>query len=443
MIGKTIATITIAAASVNAHGYLSKPAARNFARAINEHHTYEPQSLPAGGPGDVFENPGEYTHGLCGNSKNVAWQNWNIPGPIQGTYKEGEKIEMSAVITAHHLGYFTAQLCDKQDISEECFFENRLMRSGCTDVNDEECYRVWKPLLSMEAGTNSLGGFTENVNVVDGLSTTNIQTFDFNWDMQLPEGVTCDHCVLRWHWFTTNSCEATSDGVSGASEEFWNCADIRVEDVKNQATPSKATPAQIEALAADKPRNLYDPSIRNKNMWNFCPLKSQPRTGAAYDVATCTDCNMINVPAGEAVSGGNNGGDWNDNGPVSSDFRCGLDWSTADKTCGNVCVTNDDCANGEVCYNGLSVAPCDGAAPAPETTSSVAPETTSSVAPETTSSVAQETTSSAAQETTSSASVPEECVGSWVQCGGEGYTGPTNCCGGLTCQGNQWWMSCQ
>jgi chitinase len=30
----------------------------------------------------------------------------------------------------------------------------------------------------------------------------------------------------------------------------------------------------------------------------------------------------------------------------------------------------------------------------------------------------------------------------WGQCGGEGYTGPTQCEPPYTCQGSQWWKSC-
>ena len=34
-------------------------------------------------------------------------------------------------------------------------------------------------------------------------------------------------------------------------------------------------------------------------------------------------------------------------------------------------------------------------------------------------------------------------VPQWGQCGGEGYTGPTECEPPYTCQGSQWWKSCQ
>merc|ERR1711998_367703 len=334
MIGNFFAAVAFSAVYVDAHGYLKVPAARNWARSIKEHETYEPQSLPAGGPGSVFGGGG-YEHGMCGDSKSSGDQKWNIPGEIQKTYYAGDSIEMSAVITAHHLGFFEAQLCNKQDISEECFYSNRLMREGCTNVNDEECYRVWKPLLSTEVNTNSLGGFSGAVDAVN-LGSGNIFTTEFSYKMVLPKDVTCSHCVLRWHWFTTNSCEPTSDGKSGKSEEFWNCADVRIQNVNTFAEPSAATQGQIAALRAVIPRNMYAPELRSQNMWRFCPTQSYPTDPALFMEATCPNCNMITVDADNYVpdnsgsnNNNNNNNNNNSNAPASSQSRCGVDWNDA------------------------------------------------------------------------------------------------------------------
>ena len=403
MIGKTIATVVTLAASVNAHGYLKVPAARNWAKSIAEHQTYEPQSLPAGGPGSVFENG--YEHGMCGDSKANPDQKWNMPGVTQATYLEGEAIDMSAVITAHHLGFFEAQLCDKQDISEECFYAHRLMRPGCTDVNDEECFRVWKPLLSTEANHNSLGGFTGTVDAVNR-DSSNIFTTEFDYKMVLPQGVTCSDCVLRWHWFTTNSCEPTSDGKSGTSEEFWNCADVRVHDVLGQATPSAATGAQVTALRADVPRNMYSEALRSQNMWRFCPAQAYPTDPALFNTATCPMCDMKTMEAGNTNGSSNNNsgsnyGGSDDNAVISSDYRCGLDWNEASNNCNAVCNTNDDCPTGQACYSGLSAAPCGTTA----TTTSVAAAPTTATVATTTFVIAVDTTTSSVATPTASACV--------------------------------------
>jgi len=396
MIGKTIATVSLAAASVNAHGYLKTPAARNWARSIPEHMTYEPQSLPAGGPGSVFENGG-YAHGMCGDSKANPDQKWNMPGQVQASYTEGETIDMSVVITAHHSGWFEAQLCDKQDISEECFYANRLMRPGCTDVNDEECFRVWKPLLSLEVPHSSMDGFSGTMDVVDR-STSNIFTTELHYQMVLPQDVTCSHCVMRWHWFTTNSCAAKSDGQSGTSEEFWNCADVRVSDVLNQAPQTEATAAQITALRADVPRNMYTPDLRSDNMWRFCPTQSYPTDAARYMDTTCPECSMLSVTVAEDGSNDipDSDNSNNNNASPASTYRCGADWSDATNSCHSTCVTSEDCLAGQTCFSGVADI-C--GTEQPETTTS----TTSTFAPTTTTTSAAApttTTTSAAAETT-------------------------------------------
>ena len=392
MIGKTIATLTFAAASVNAHGYLKTPPARNVAKTIIEHETFEPQSLPAGGPGDVFENGG-YRHGMCGDSHKNQYQKWNIPGENVATYTEGQIIKMSAVITAHHLGFFEAQLCDTQDITEECFYNHRLMRPGCTDEYDEECFRVWKPLLSTEVNTWSMSGFKGNIDVVDR-SSSNIFETEFEYEMVLPQDVTCTHCVLRWHWFTTNSCEPTSNGQSGTSEEFWNCADVRVQDVNTRAAGGELSDAErnllIKKLTEDRPRDMYSPELRSENMWRFCPTQSYPTDPTLFMVASCPTCEMKTVDAENYIPEYNN-----NNNNVASDYRCGNSWDQANNECHSTCSTNDDCPSGMQCYAGVADI-CDSADST--TTSSDASTTTSSDAPTTTSSAAETTTT-----TTSSA----------------------------------------
>jgi hypothetical protein len=53
----------------------------------------------------------------------------------------------------------------------------------------------------------------------------------------------------------------------------------------------------------------------------------------------------------------------NNNGGTT---RCGVNWATADKTCGQTCQYNDDCPSGQVCY--ASLTPCSGASNAVSST---------------------------------------------------------------------------
>jgi hypothetical protein len=57
-----------------------------------------------GGTAAVNGN-GQYRVGMCGNAAADNVQNWNVPGPIQATYVEGQQVDFKVVITAHHLGY--------------------------------------------------------------------------------------------------------------------------------------------------------------------------------------------------------------------------------------------------------------------------------------------------------------------------------------------------
>lgn len=59
-------------------------------------------------------------------------------------------------------------------------------------------------------------------------------------NVKLPDDLTCEHCVLQWHWLTGNSCWPDWVACEG-SEEFWNCADLRI--VNGTSSPATPTPA--------------------------------------------------------------------------------------------------------------------------------------------------------------------------------------------------------
>merc|ERR1711934_866156 len=268
-----VAIYTTLVQQVDAHGYLHVPAARNTIQS----NAGCPQCLSAGGPAQVFSS-NKYRHGMCGNSYSDSVQNWNEPGQIQATYEEGQAIEVEMAITAHHVGYFDFQLCDKQDISEECFFKNRLMRVGCDDENDPNCYRVWKHLTEFETGlwiANSVSPKYDGP-AIKG-STTGTVTYKAR--LQLPKGVKCTNCVLRWHYFTTNSCTSPSNARQN-SEEFFNCADIRINGKRGTSTPNTALASQrqLDTLLNHKPKDLYKAgSMRDQNMYYLCPRENNGR----------------------------------------------------------------------------------------------------------------------------------------------------------------------
>lgn len=86
-------------------------------------------------------------------------------------YISGSKIRVGVRITANHKGYFLFDLCSLDKFgkeSDKCFSANRLKL-----VNGADKYIV----------PNTNNGW-------------------FNTTLQLPAGVACKHCVLRWTYNT-------------------------------------------------------------------------------------------------------------------------------------------------------------------------------------------------------------------------------------------------
>lgn len=266
--------------NVRGHGMMIQPKARNVVTGNDC-----PQCLAMGGPGLEYEG-GTYRHGMCGNKYTDSPQNWNVPGPTVAQYTEGDVITITVQITAHHLGYFAVSLCDQQFISEECFARNRLMRPNCIDPNNPNCYRAWKQLASHE-----ISWIATHFNYNGPKSPSG--TINFSFLMRLPTGVSCTDCVLRWQYYSTNSCQLYNPAatVDYVSEEFMNCADVTIYKKDNLAgtLQTKASAAQIEILKNDVPRDLYSNIWRPKKMYHVCPERSLGFS-SDYDPATSLSC---------------------------------------------------------------------------------------------------------------------------------------------------------
>ena len=116
--------------------------------------------------------------GVCGDEYGIENPKFHYPGafatnpPIVKTYQEGQQIEVKIKITANHLGYFTFRLAPlvSQPITQSEL--NKIMLR-MPDGNAE-----WK----LPRG--------------NGMYTITLQ---------LPRGVTCQHCVIQWWWSTGNN----------------------------------------------------------------------------------------------------------------------------------------------------------------------------------------------------------------------------------------------
>ena len=261
----TLATAACFAKLAQGHGMLTVPSSRNV-----EHNCGH--CLNAGGPAAVRAN-GAYLHGMCGNNADDADQNWAAASDspqLIGT--SGDSFEVQVVITAHHHGFFEFELCDSPDISEQCFRSRRLYRTGCDPAEEGEavCRRWWKVLNSNELNHYSL----EPQGYPDGAPYTNANSCNrvlYTAFYDIPDDVSCTHCVLRWHWHTTNSCTSPTS----TSEEFWNCADVRI-DAPDGAETVDTSPADLAALngrlTATLPEDLS--GIETDDDYWACPQPS-------------------------------------------------------------------------------------------------------------------------------------------------------------------------
>ncbi|XP_063977548.1 uncharacterized protein LOC135162717 [Diachasmimorpha longicaudata] len=146
--------------------------------------------------------------GPCGDSYSDVQPRSSENGGVYGTgtivrnYTEGQAFTAIVRITANHRGYFTFALCPLYYPS---------------DIETEECFDNY-PILT-----------------ADGQSTYFLLRYDnddYAIDLVLPEGLTCDHCALRWHYTTGNNWGMCADGRGalgcGRQENFRTCSDVAI-----------------------------------------------------------------------------------------------------------------------------------------------------------------------------------------------------------------------
>ncbi|XP_066597989.1 uncharacterized protein [Prorops nasuta] len=124
-------------------------------------------------------------------------------GLIVASYKQGQTINVTALLTASHLGHFEFSLCplsSKDELeTEDCFAKHPLYQPN----GDFE----FRP-TNWDAGEHVVS-------------------------LVLPKDLECEHCVLRWHYRTGNSWGRCPDGTGklgcGNQEIFRSCSDIAIK----------------------------------------------------------------------------------------------------------------------------------------------------------------------------------------------------------------------
>jgi len=214
---------------VEGHGMLTDPPARNamwrfgYKNPVN----YNDNELYCGGfavqwqqnggkcgvCGDNFANPSPREHEAGGKFGN---------GIIARRYVMGQTIDIEIDINANHWGHFELKICpvsNKKDVAtQECFDKYPLVLT-----NNERSHKFYVPLDSPK-------------------------TTKFNYQVNLPFGLTCSQCVMQWTYYTGNTWGFCKNGTTddkghgaigcGDQEMFRNCADVQINSIVGSFPPN-------------------------------------------------------------------------------------------------------------------------------------------------------------------------------------------------------------
>ena len=164
---------------------------------------------------------------------------------ISGRYLAGSTVDIEVHITANHTGFFVLKLCPVKEPGE-------IASQSCLDQYPLEV--MDSP--TMVAGEEKISSITTNKSSKI-FSTKHIKAKEkhkftiprmerkpqlFKYKVRLPQGVTCDRCVLQWTYVTASNWDHRCLGC-GPQEWFRNCADIQIKVDKNQLTSKTITTA--------------------------------------------------------------------------------------------------------------------------------------------------------------------------------------------------------
>ncbi|OXA49389.1 uncharacterized protein LOC110854634 [Folsomia candida] len=201
-----ILALFVAVAQVQSHGYLKDPVARTSIQTRPEFGTDQPYWWDNSGVwcGNV---PQDLTYSTCGRCGDVLGETTANQGGIYDkgvivrNYTAGSIIDVVGNFQAPHHGSFEVELCPNQQETDNCFTKLPIV-GGSEAVRTDD--RICVPY--------------DNVNT------------DVTARVQLPAGVTCSRCTLRWTYRTSYPGPADWDScfTREAAQTFRNCADISI-----------------------------------------------------------------------------------------------------------------------------------------------------------------------------------------------------------------------
>ncbi|XP_043286017.1 uncharacterized protein [Venturia canescens] len=205
------AFLAINLCEIEAHGRLMDPVNRSSAwrRGFNVSTNFNDAGNYCGGFGVQYNKQNKGRCGVCGDDFSLPQPRANENGGKFGkgiivkTYRARSKIKVDVELTANHKGYYEFALCPLKDKKQ---------------LETEECFDMYKLKLVN-------GGYQYKV-TAGKLGHEYIP-------LQLPAGLTCNHCVLRWQYTAGNNWGICPDGKGrvgcGPQETFRTCSDIEIQ----------------------------------------------------------------------------------------------------------------------------------------------------------------------------------------------------------------------
>ncbi|OXA43054.1 hypothetical protein Fcan01_22124 [Folsomia candida] len=191
---------------VESHGYMKDPIARTSIQLRPEFGTNQPYWWDNTGVwcGNVNQDMQYSSCGRCGDAPGESTANQGgiyDKGVIVRNYTSGSIIEVVGNFDAPHYGSYEVELCPNQQETDNCFYK--------------------LPIV----------GGSEEVRIDDRMCVPHfVGTVEVTARVQLPAGVTCNRCTIRWTYRT--SYPGPADWESCLNREpaqtFRNCADVAI-----------------------------------------------------------------------------------------------------------------------------------------------------------------------------------------------------------------------
>jgi len=202
----SLAVFLAAAGFVEPHGYLKEPIARTSIQLRPEFGTSQPYWWDNQGVwcNNVQQDVAISNCGRCGETagnRDASQNGMYDKKVIAANFTAGSIVAITANFQAPHNGYFDIELCPQDTETDSCF-QRLTIVSGTESISNN---RICVPY--------------DNVNK------------DITARVQLPAGVRCNRCTIRWNYRTAYQGHFSPYDPCfnpNPAQTFRNCADVRI-----------------------------------------------------------------------------------------------------------------------------------------------------------------------------------------------------------------------